>query len=92
MDMARAFNAREGFTAEDDKMALRFTTPFECGPLAGSRINEDHLESMKRNHYRTMGWDVDTGIPTAARLKDMGIGWVAEELARSKATKAGREA
>ena len=25
-------------------------------------------------------------------LKDMGIGWVAEELARSKATKAGREA
>lgn len=92
MDMARAFNAREGFTAEDDRTALRFAAPFECGPLAGSRINEGYLESMKRNHYRIMGWDVDTGIPTAARLEDIGIGWVAEELARSRAAKASREA
>jgi aldehyde:ferredoxin oxidoreductase len=47
---------------------------------------------MKRNHYHIMGWDVNTGIPTAARLEDMGIGWVAEELARSRAEKVGREA
>jgi len=84
MDMARVFNGREGFTAEDDKMPPRFTTPFESGPLAGSRVNEGYLESMKRNHYHTMGWDVDTGIPTAARLEDMGIGWVAEELAKGE--------
>jgi len=32
----------------------------------------------KVNHYRIIGWDVDTGIPTAARLEDMGIGWVSE--------------
>ena len=92
MDMARAFNGREGFTAEDDKMAPRFTTPFESGPLAGSRITERDLESMKRNHYHIMGWDVKTGTPTAARLKDMGIGWVAEELARSRPAKVDREA
>jgi aldehyde:ferredoxin oxidoreductase len=85
MDMARAFNGREGFAAEDDRMAPRFTSPFESGPLAGSRIEEGDLESMKRNHYRIMGWDVNTGVPTAARLEDMGIGWVAEELARSRA-------
>jgi aldehyde:ferredoxin oxidoreductase len=92
MDMARAFNGREGLTAEDDRMPPRFTTPFERGPLAGSRVNERHLESMKHNYYHVMGWDVDTGIPTAARLADMGIGWVAEELAKSKAAKTGGEA
>jgi len=31
-----------------------------------------------------MGWDVETGIPTRARLEDMGIGWVAEELAKGE--------
>jgi aldehyde:ferredoxin oxidoreductase len=80
MDMARVFNGREGFTAEDDRMPPRFTTPFESGPLAGSRVNERDLQSMKRNHYRIMGWDMDSGIPTRARLEDMGIGWAAEEL------------
>ena len=82
MDMARAFNGREGFTAEDDRMPLRFTMPFQSGLLVGARINQDYLDSMKRNHYHMMGWDVDTGIPTQARLEDMGIGWVAEELAK----------
>ena len=80
MDMARVFNALEGFTAEDDRMPPRFTSPFESGPLAGSRVNEGYLESMKRNHYHMMGWDVRTGIPTRSRLEDMGIGWAAEEL------------
>jgi aldehyde:ferredoxin oxidoreductase len=80
MDMARVFNGREGFTIEDDRMPPRFTTPFESGPLAGTRVNEGYLDSMKKNHYHIMGWDVNTGIPTRARLEDMGIGWVADEL------------
>ena len=82
MDMARAFNGREGFTAQDDNLPQRFLSPFESGPLAGSRINDQYLESMKQNHYRMMGWDVETGIPTRERLEEMGIDWVAEELAR----------
>jgi hypothetical protein len=46
----------------------------------------------QRSHYCIMGWEVDTGIPAAARLQDMGIGWVAEEPARSRAAQASREA
>ena len=84
MDMARVFNGREGFTAEDDRMPPRFTTPFESGPLAGSRVNERYLESMKRNHYHIMGWDVNTGVPTRARLEEMGIGWASEELEKQR--------
>ena len=80
MDMARVFNGREGFSAEDDKMPPRFLTPFESGPLAGSQVNAAYLESMKRNHYHMMGWNADTGIPTRARLEEMGIGWVADLL------------
>jgi len=83
MDMARVFNGREGFTVEDDKMPPRFTTPFESGPLAGTRVNAGYMESMKQNHYRIMGWDVNTGIPTRARLEELGIGWVAGHVAES---------
>ena len=80
MDMARAFNGREGFTAKEDRMPPRFTTPFQSGPLASSQVNEDYLESMKQNHYHIMAWYVDTGIPTRARLEDMQIEWVAAGL------------
>lgn len=33
---------------------------------------------------RALGWDVDTGIPTRARLEEMGIGWAADLLAKRR--------
>ena len=35
---------------------------------------------MKQKYYHTIGWNVDTAIPTQARLEDTETEWVAEEV------------
>jgi aldehyde:ferredoxin oxidoreductase len=80
--MARAFNSREGFTAKDDYLPSRFAEPFKEGPTAGETITQSNLEEAKRTYYGMMGWDRATGIPTGEKLYELGVGWVAEELAK----------
>jgi len=80
--MARAFNVREGFKAEDDYLPERFSIPFEDGPIAGEAISKRELEEAKRIYYGMMGWDSETGVPTHEKLHELGIGWVAEEMHR----------
>ena len=31
-------------------------------------------------HYEMRGWDKETGAPTAGKLHELGIGWVAKLL------------
>ncbi len=78
--MARAFNAREGFTAADDVPPWRFSTPFEDGPVAGVAVPEEALRDALALYYDMRGWDRESGAPTAAKLHELGIGWVAETL------------
>jgi aldehyde:ferredoxin oxidoreductase len=35
---------------------------------------------MLDNYYEVRGWDKKTGIPTAAKLKELGLDFVAEQL------------
>jgi len=37
-------------------------------------------ESAKSTYYRLMGWDPETGIPTADKLEALGVGWAAAML------------
>lgn len=71
MDMAWPFNGREGFTAKEDRMPPCFIARFQSGPLVGSQVDEDYLDSMKRRDYHIVRWEVDAGIPTRARLEGM---------------------
>ncbi|MFQ6080417.1 MAG: aldehyde ferredoxin oxidoreductase family protein [Candidatus Bathyarchaeia archaeon] len=80
--MARAFNVREGFNAEDDYLPERFSVPFKDGLIAGEAISKRALEGAKRIYYGMMGWDPETGVPTHEKLHELGIGWVAEEIHR----------
>lgn len=80
MAMARAFNYREGFTAEDDLPHWRFSTPMESGPLEGVEIPAEEMKKALKLYYEVRGWDEKTGAPTAGKLHELGIGWVAEML------------
>ena len=80
-NMARAFNAREGFTADDDKIPARFFEPFKEGPSTGNALPSDEFESARAIFYQMMGWD-ERGVPTAWKLHELGVGWVADELRR----------
>ncbi len=82
--LARAFNAREGRTAEDDRLPRRFFSPLgtDTPALEGVAIEEERFKEALITYYRMAGWDPATGIPTRERLEELDIGWVAEELAQ----------
>lgn len=78
--MARAFNYREGFTAQDDVAHWRFSTPFESGPSEGVSISAEDMANALALYYEMCGWDKETGAPTVGKLQELGVGWVAELL------------
>jgi aldehyde:ferredoxin oxidoreductase len=71
--LARLFNLREGFTAEDDVLPRRVMTAFEEGPIAGDGISDEEFAWFRRRYYERMGWDPDSGVPTAGRIRELGL-------------------
>lgn len=80
MAMARVFNYREGLKPEDDVAHWRFSTPFESGPKKGVMVPAEEIARAIELYYDMQSWDRKTGAPTAGKLYELGIGWVAELL------------
>lgn len=79
-DMARAFNAQEGFTRADDRLPPRLMEPLKKGPATGKAPTPEAFEAALDKFYALMSWDAKTGAPTRAKLEDLGVGWVADKL------------
>ncbi len=77
--MTRVFNIREGLTKDNDCLPRRFFVPFASGPLKGVGVNETELAKAIDTYYAMVGWDED-GVPTLAKLQELGIDWVAEVI------------
>ena len=80
MNMTRAFNIREGFTPEDDWLPPRFFNPQTSGPLSKTAVDPEKLKEAKRLYYEMMGWNPETGVPTRAKLDELDISWIADEI------------
>jgi len=76
VNMARAFNIRQGMSRGDDYLPDRFFTPFTAGPLNGVSIDQRELDQAIDAYYAMVGWD-ENGAPTLAKLQELGIEWVA---------------
>ena len=50
------------------------------GQYKGQRISREELQSMLDNYYEIRGWDKRTGIPTAAKLKELGLDFAGDQL------------
>ena len=74
INLARMFNLREGLTAKDDRLPKRFFQALDKGPLKGVAIPEEEFEQGVKLYYRLRGWTQD-GVPTKAKLDELGIGW-----------------
>jgi aldehyde:ferredoxin oxidoreductase len=83
MALMRIFNLREGFTSADDQLPKRFFTPQPTGGLAGVVVDPEELARAQKLYYGMLGWDED-GVPTEARLAELGIEWAGEYLCRSR--------
>jgi aldehyde:ferredoxin oxidoreductase len=64
LNIARAFNQREGFSAKDDTIPRRIVNEaLSTGAAAGQKIPMEAFEDMKQQYYAVLGWDADGMVP-----------------------------
>jgi aldehyde:ferredoxin oxidoreductase len=80
LSMARAFNAREGFTADDDNLPGRIFEPLESGALKGQSIDEQKFYDTRNLVYDMLGWDRKLAAPKRWKLYELGLDWLTEDL------------
>ncbi len=76
INMMRYFNAREGFTREDDTLPERLFEPFRDGPSKGVALDREKYERSKELYYEIAGWDKETGNPREGTLKRLALAWL----------------
>jgi aldehyde:ferredoxin oxidoreductase len=53
--------------------------PLQGGQSDGMAVTVDEVEAAKTLYYGMAGWD-ENGHPTRAKLEELALGWVADEL------------
>jgi aldehyde:ferredoxin oxidoreductase len=79
LNLLRAFNAREGVGAEADTVPPKLLIPLQGGASDGVAVTAEEVEQAKAVYYQMAGWD-EEGRPTRAKLEELALGWVADEL------------
>ncbi len=74
-NMMRIFNAREGFTREQDILPPRMFEPLTGGDSDGFAIAEDEFEKAADEYYEMVGWCRETGLPTDGKIAELGLQW-----------------
>jgi aldehyde:ferredoxin oxidoreductase len=81
INLAQAFNAREGFTSGDDILPDRFFEPIEGdGALKGQTQDRQQFYATRDVIYDMLGWDRQSAAPKNWKLYELGLAWVAEAL------------
>ncbi|MCF8038976.1 MAG: aldehyde ferredoxin oxidoreductase family protein [Desulfohalobiaceae bacterium] len=76
LNMMRVFNAREGISANQDRLPEKFfNTPLKGGISDGWKVDKPEFEEALHEYYRQCGWDEQSGVPTPETLKRLGLGW-----------------
>jgi aldehyde:ferredoxin oxidoreductase len=79
--IARAFNSREGFSVNNDRLPQRLFDPKPDGPDAGKNIfKEEDFNEAIRLYYDMIGCDPETGRPYRGKLLELGLEWVEASL------------
>jgi aldehyde:ferredoxin oxidoreductase len=80
-NMARAYCVREGLRRDQDILPERLMlSPLPDGPAQGMLLDRASLESMKDAYYERRGWNITTGIPTPAKLSELGLDYLIPQL------------
>ena len=79
-NLERAFNVREGLTRADEHFPDRIMEPIPDGPAKGCHWTRELENKLLDEYYKARGWDLATGWPTRAKLEQLGLKDVADEL------------
>lgn len=64
INIARAFNQREGFNRKDDTMPKRLANEaLKSGAAAGQKIPQEAFEDMLDQYYAVLGWSKEGMVP-----------------------------
>ena len=77
--LARAFNIRQGATAEDDTLSKRLLDPVKDGPNKGKALGPIVAEA-RRKYYQELGWNEETSYPLPETLKGLKLEFIIEDL------------
>jgi aldehyde:ferredoxin oxidoreductase len=73
-NLERLFNVRQGVSRSDDTLPKRLLNePMTSGLFDGWYVNEAELSKMLDEYYSLRGWDVNTGVPSEEKLKELGL-------------------
>ena len=78
-NMGRAYNAKAGSNANDDVLPPRMFQPLSSGTFKGHRLGKAEFEESAKKVYQMANWD-ENGVPTRAKLEELDLGWIADEL------------
>ena len=84
-NLERCFNVREGIRRKDDSIPKRLCLVPTFGPSSQDSkraTSKEELDAMLDEYYQARGWEKETGIPSEQKLRELGLGNVAEELAK----------
>ena len=73
-NLKRMYNVKCGISRKDDSLPKRILT--EKRGSGGAADNLPPLGSLLNEYYKYRGWDKN-GIPTPAKLKELGLGQLA---------------
>ncbi len=80
-NLGRVYCNREGIRRKDDTLPDRLMKePLPEGPAEGMVLDTETLEMLKDAYYNYRGWDLATGIPTLAKLKELGLDELIEDV------------
>lgn len=80
--LARAFNSREGYTIDDDRLPARLFDPKPDGPRSGETIFEaEDFQNALERYYEIIGCDSRTGRPGQGKLIELDLEWVTDLIA-----------
>ncbi|MFC2045398.1 aldehyde ferredoxin oxidoreductase family protein [Chloroflexota bacterium] len=81
LTLERAFIVREGISRKDDILVGRYMDePVRGGPWDGLAFDREKWDKMLDEYYDLVGWDKETGVPTRAKLEELGLQDVTREL------------
>jgi len=80
-NLIRVYCNREGIRRKDDILPERLMKePLPDGPAEGMVIDTDTLEMLKDAYYTFRGWNLNDGIPSLAKLKELGLDDLIEDV------------
>jgi aldehyde:ferredoxin oxidoreductase len=80
-NLVRVYGNREGIRRKDDMLPERLMKdPLTEGPAEGMVIDMDTLEMLKDAYYQYRGWNLKDGVPSVAKLQELGLDELIEDV------------